>query len=242
MNKKILIINGSFRKKNTYSLLLQTEKILNVRGFETEIINLFDYNIGDCMGCEACVTGTGCNQNDDMVILMKKIMDSDGVVLSSPIYLNSVSSRFKTFSDRTNKWMHKPEPAGKPVLFVASTTFTGIKETNKFFRSYAVGFGARIGDFISRVEKKFEEPVQEKEMAKFLSLLEEDTKYYRPAMDEIIMFTVQKVLALKSTKEDRKYWEEKGWLDKRYYFPCKMSPGKMLFSKFIFKAISGAMK
>ena len=39
--KKILLINGSGRKKNTYHLLKSIEKILINENFETKIINLY---------------------------------------------------------------------------------------------------------------------------------------------------------------------------------------------------------
>ena len=241
MSKKILILDGSFRKKNTYNLLLQIERILNRKGYETEIINLFDVSINDCIGCEACVSGTRCGQIDDMSALMKKFMDSDGVVLSSPVYLNSVSSRFKTFADRTNAWTHKPEPVGKPVMFVTTSAFTGINETRRFFSSFATTFGGRKGDFIARIKKNWALPVQEKELRKFLSLLEKDKKYYKPANADIIMFTVQKVLSQKADDDNKKFWVDRQWLDKSYYYPCKINIFKKLFGKFMYKVISGAM-
>lgn len=242
MSKKVLIINGSSRKKNTYNILLQMEKIFKTRGVDTEILNLFDYQIKDCVGCETCVGKKSCGITDDMPVIMQKILDSDGIVLSSPVYMCSVTSKFKTFADRTNIWVHKPETAGKPVMFVATTAATGLKDTKKFLESFATGFGARKGDFIARSGKNMSEPVQEKELARFLSLLNQDKKDYSPAMNDIVMFTVGKVLALKSTGDDRKFWEEKEWLDKIYYYPCKINPGKKLFSKFMFKVLSNAMK
>jgi len=85
-------------------------------------------------------------------------------------------------------------------------------------------------------------PVQEQEVSRFLALLEGDTACYKPAMNEIVMFTVQKMMALKSSGSDRTFWEEKGWLDKKYYYPCKMNPGKKVFSKFMHKVLSKAMQ
>ena len=241
MSKKIILINGSARKKNTYNVLLQIEKILKDKGFETEIINLFDYRIADCVGCETCVGNNACILKDDMPAVMEKILDSDALVFGSPVYMDSVTSRFKTFADRSNVWVHKPQLAGKPVMFAATTASTGIKEIKRFFGSYSTGLGMRKGECVYRVGRKITDPIEKKELSRFLTLLEKDTKYYAPEIDEIIMFTVQKVMALKSSKDDRKFWEEKNWFDKSYYYPCKMNIRKKLFSKFIFKAISKAM-
>lgn len=242
MNKKVLMINGSFRKKNTYKLLLQIEQILKKQDIEVEILNLFDYEIKDCIGCELCIHKNGCAIKDDMALLKQKIMDSDGIVLSSPVYLRSVTSKFKTFADRTCSWFHKPEPIGKPVLFVTTTASTGIKETKKFLGAFANGFGARIGDFISRKEHKLNESVKEKEVSRFLSLLKKDRSEYRPKMNEIVLFQVQKVLALKSSNDDRTFWVEKNWLDKPYYYKCKIGFAKRIFSKMMFKILTKAIK
>ena len=243
MSKKVLMINGSSRKKNTYNILVQITQILQKHDIESEIFNLFDYEIKDCTGCdEVCIQQGVCHIKDGMNEIMQKIMDSDGIVLSSPVYLFGVTSRFKTFADRLNVWFHKPEPAGKPVLFVATTTVTGIKETIHFFDQFATGFGARKGGYIARVHKTLNVPVEEKEVSGFLSLLKKDPKYYKPSMNEIVIFEVLKVLALKSNGADRQFWEEKKWLDKVYYYDCKMGIGKKLFSKMMFKILSNAMK
>ena len=243
MSKKVVMINGSFRKKNTYDILVQTGQILKNHDIETEIINLFDYEIKDCTGCdEICIQQGSCHVKDDMPMIMEKILASDGLVLSSPVYLYGVTSKFKTFTDRTNVWFHKPEPAGIPVLFVATTTVTGIKEITHFFDQYATGFGARKGGSIARTRKELNNPVEEKDLSRFLSLLQEDKNRYKPSMNEIVIFEVLKVLALKSNGADRKFWEEKNWLDKWYYYDCKMGFVKKAFSKMMFKILSNAMK
>ena len=243
MSKKVLMINGSFRKKNTYNILLQIAQILKNHDVESEILNLFDYEITDCTGCdEVCIQQGACHIKDGMSEIMQKIMDSDGLVLSSPVYLFGVTSRFKTFADRLNVWFHKPEPAGKPVLFAATTTVTGIKETIRFFDQFSTGFGARKGGYVTRVHKTLNVPVAEKEITKFLSLLQQDPKYYKPTMNEIVLFEVLKVLALKSSGADRQFWEEKKWIDKVYYFDCKMGVGKKLFSRMMFKILTNAMR
>ena len=242
MNKKVLMINGSFRKKNTYNILIQIAGILKKHEIETEIINLFDYEITDCTGCDEICIGKGdCRINDGMNEIMQKILESDGLVFGSPVYLFGVNSRFKTFADRLNKWFHKPEPAGKPVLFAATTTVTGIKETIHFFDQFSTGFGARKGGFVTRVHKTLNKPVEEKEIARFLALLNTDKKYYRPSMNEIVIFEVLKVLALKSSGADRIFWEEKKLLDKLYYYDCRMGIFKKLFSRMMFKILSKAM-
>ena len=243
MAKKVLMINGSFRKKNTYGLLVQIEELLKKHDIESEIINLFDYEIKDCTGCDdICIKQGHCHIKDGMPGIMQKILDSDGLVLSSPVYLGGVTSKCKAFADRTNAWFHKPEPVGKPVLFVVTTAITGIKETVHFFDQLITGFGARKGGAVTRTIKDFDKPVEEKELARFLSLLQKDKSDYRPAMNEIVIFQVQNVLARKSNGDDKRFWEEKNWNSRSYYYDCKMGPVKKAFSKMMFKILSGTIK
>ena len=241
MGKKIIMVDGSARRKNTYSLLKQIENILSAASYEIEIINLFDYNLQDCIGCEKCVRQDECCLQDDIHVLIDKLKTADGLVFSSPVYMCSITSRFKTFADRLNRWVHKPDLAGIPLMFVSTTASSGMKQTKSFYQSYSAALGVRSSDFISRVGKEMANPVKKPELANFMRLLKEDKKDYPPKINEIIMFNVGKILASKSTGADHKYWEEKGWFKERYYFPCKMNPGKVLFSKFIYKMISKSL-
>ena len=79
------------------------------QGFSTEVINLFDYKIESCLGCGKCVVSGGCCINDDAPSLMQKILDSDGIVLGLPVYIENVSGKLKTFVDRTCEWYHTPK-------------------------------------------------------------------------------------------------------------------------------------
>ena len=238
------MLNGSYRKRNTSNVLLQIEKILKDHDIETEIINLFDFEILHCIGDdESCVKKGGCSQQgDDMQKIRQKILDSDAIVLASPVYLGGVTSKFKAFADRTNEWFHKPAPAGKPVLLVVTTAVTGIKETVHFIDQLSTGWGARKGGVISRKSANIAAPVGEKELSQFVSLIHTDKKHYSPSMGELVIFEVQKVMAGKSNGSDRKFWEEKKWLEKYYYYDCSLNIFKKLFSKMMFKILSNAMK
>jgi len=234
MGQKILMINGSFRKKNTYKILCEAGAILEKRGFQYEILNLSDYKINHCRGCDLTCNGNkGCNQSDDqMSEVKKKILESDALIFATPVYLSGPSSAFKAFADRTNIWFHNPALFGKPVMSVVTTEVSGIKPTAKFLNSLATGMGLRKGGLIKRTRKTFSKPLEEKEMAKFLSLLKTDKSKYKPAVGELIIFQVQKALALKFGEGNKQFWVENGWLDKTYYYKCKIGV-KALLAKFI---------
>lgn len=59
-------------------------------------------NISHCVGCFGCwkVTPGQCVIRDDMDIIRDKIMESDNIILSFPLYFFGVSSKMKTMLDR----------------------------------------------------------------------------------------------------------------------------------------------
>jgi multimeric flavodoxin WrbA len=88
--------------------------------------------IKDCIGFKHCILKDDCVLKDDVVQIMDKIKNSDGIILTSPVYLQAVTGKLKTFVDRTCKWFHRPEIYGKPVLIIVTTKGSGFKSTLKY--------------------------------------------------------------------------------------------------------------
>jgi multimeric flavodoxin WrbA len=127
---KILSINGSRRKKGNTECLLQS--ILTPAengGAQTESIFLGDYNIGACTGCEGCSSSWECIIKDDFAQIIKKIDETEGIILASPTYWYSVTSDMKRFIDRCyslirfpvsrKEWIGKYQGAGKVCITAA---------------------------------------------------------------------------------------------------------------------------
>lgn len=150
MNKKIVLINGSPRKKTTFHYPLQLDKLFQQKGLDTEIIHLKDKNINQCSGCEVCITKGICIQKDDMKNLRNLIKSADGMVLSSPVYLRSISGLLKNFIDRTCDYYHRTELAGKPVLSLVTTAASGVKETQGYLKDVIIQWGSVPSGIISR--------------------------------------------------------------------------------------------
>ncbi|GAB6188571.1 hypothetical protein JCM30566_03100 [Marinitoga arctica] len=67
---KVVAINSSMRKGRTYDLL---SNIIRELPFEVEIINLKDYKINYCLGCEVCIKKDYCVINDDVEKLKENV-------------------------------------------------------------------------------------------------------------------------------------------------------------------------
>lgn len=102
---KTLIINGSLKNDNSNTLMVAkkfAEGIQSSSGSELEIIHLSQMKIEHCVGCFCCwkVTPGQCAIRDDMDIIREKIMESDVIILSFPLYFFGVSSKMKAVIDR----------------------------------------------------------------------------------------------------------------------------------------------
>lgn len=99
--KKVIGICGSPRpQSNTeYYTKYVLEKI-NKAGIEVEYISLKDKVIGECTGCYDCVSLGKCSIDDDFHEVFQKVMESQGVILASPVYHASITPKLKSFLDR----------------------------------------------------------------------------------------------------------------------------------------------
>lgn len=96
---KIVIINGSARKGNTYACInafVEGAKKNN----EIEIINADKVNVSPCKGCEACECKNGCVATDDSNEVIDKIVGADFILFASPIYWWGMTAQIKTIIDK----------------------------------------------------------------------------------------------------------------------------------------------
>lgn len=240
--KKILLINASNRKKNTYKLLTSIENILKNKGYETELITLYDYKIDFCKGCEACILKGKCFIKDDCDNIMKKIVESDGLVIGTPVYLNNMSGILKTFIDRTCSWFHRSEVAQKPTLLLANTQGSGIKSTLSSIEEVMVQWGVCLCETISRNGRSFNKPIEEKELLQFIKMIDSDNNKYSPSFKQVYTYNVQRTLATNVFEVDKKYWQEKGWINEAYFPNVKLNPIKKIYGNGIYKMLCKVIK
>ncbi len=103
MSKKIVILNGSPRKNGNTSALVKafTEGAESVG----HSVTTFFLDGMDIHGCKGCFGGHSsreypCVQRDDMVQIYPAVMDSDVVVLATPLYYWNMSGQLRTAVDR----------------------------------------------------------------------------------------------------------------------------------------------
>ncbi len=101
MVKKILIVQGGGRARgNTAQLIDAFSKGVCDAGHHVEVISLIQNEVKGCLGCNACRYEKLCIQKDCFNDLVSKIKEADLIVLASPLYFWTISSRLKAFIER----------------------------------------------------------------------------------------------------------------------------------------------
>ncbi|MCM1055265.1 MAG: flavodoxin family protein [Bacteroides sp.] len=99
---KILLINGSPRVEKSNTLNISRAFISGFSDCETEEIALSKLSVAPCKGCFSCWgrTAGSCVIKDDMDMLRLKILLSDIIVESFPLYFFGMPSQMKAMTDR----------------------------------------------------------------------------------------------------------------------------------------------
>ncbi len=103
--KRICCLKGSPRKKGNTNTLTKivTDRLRN-EGVGIDEFTLYDMDIKGCLACRWCQkdwTQVSCIQKDDMQKIYDSIMNSDLLLLSTPIYLWYCTAPMKAALDRT---------------------------------------------------------------------------------------------------------------------------------------------
>lgn len=120
MSKQVLILSSSPRKGGNSDILCdQFAKGALQSGHRVEKLFLGDYTIHPCTGCGACSEhGLPCPQKDDMASILQKMLDSDMLVMATPVYFYTMSAQMKTLIDRT--CARYTQLCGKEFYFIAT--------------------------------------------------------------------------------------------------------------------------
>lgn len=102
---KVLVLNGSPKGERSNTMRL-TRAFLD--GFsegqsaDIDTVDVYKLNIRECLGCFGCWNKTPgkCVISDDMTEILQKILDSDVIIWSFPLYYYSIPSRLKMVMDR----------------------------------------------------------------------------------------------------------------------------------------------
>ena len=102
---KITVFRGSPRKNGNTNAL--TDAVVDQLGFDKSAVvqsyNLYDMDIRPCTACRHCQqdwTTISCAQQDDMDRIFQSVLESDLLILASPIYSWYCTPPMKAMLDR----------------------------------------------------------------------------------------------------------------------------------------------
>jgi len=129
--KKVLIVNGSKRRKgNSYALEARIAEQLQGKA-EVSIFNIGEKDVRACLACDACKRQhtPNCIQKDDFTALIPEIDSCDAMLILSPVHWDQFPAQLKAFLDRTYSFMDFTQPdfsmAGRKDKKLAGYFFAG---------------------------------------------------------------------------------------------------------------------
>lgn len=135
---KVLLINGSPRAKGcTFTALTEIANTLEADGISTEIIQLGNKPVRDCIACGGCVGKGKCVFDDDIANeIIRKAAEADGFVFGTPVYYAHPTGRVLSILDRVF-YAGKPNFMQKPAAAIVSARRGGSAASfdvmNKYF-------------------------------------------------------------------------------------------------------------
>ena len=139
MSKKVPVLSSSPRRGGNSDLLCDrfVEGAMDA-GHKTEKIFLKDKKINYCTGCGTCVSAEKrCPQKDDAVVILKKMIEADVIVMATPVYFYTMTAQMKTMIDRS--CARYTEITGKEFYFIvtaADSDIDAMERTIEGFRGF----------------------------------------------------------------------------------------------------------
>ena len=217
---KLLGISASPRKNKSNTLALLEEVLSGAEesGGKTEIVHLCDLKIEFCRHCELChKTLMVCPIKDDAHFLLTEMLESDGIVFASPVYIDNITGYLKTLLDRSAHFIHCQRLLGKYVGAVATAGGGPQQMVLDYIHHYSSVCGAQYVGGVSDVVPISQETKNEaKEIGRKIAEAIKNKTEFDQEMKEILSRReyFKRVIEFHKEEwsEEYEYWKERGWL------------------------------
>lgn len=231
-----LIINGSPRRKNTWQIIERTKQTLSSIDDKTTFteIDLIAEEIPPCIGCYNCFNKgeETCPHANIIQPIVAKMKESDGVIITSPVYALNVTGLIKNFIDHLAYFYHRPYFFEKKAMIIVTTAGSGHKKVGKYLDETLENWGYNQRFklcFVYAQDKQGYLPLSTKEKIdresiKFYNSVENGT-LKSPRIKALIMYNVWRAMAKTGIiAYDQKYWMENELIDYEYCnrVPCSI--------------------
>ncbi|MBS3886044.1 MAG: flavodoxin family protein [Firmicutes bacterium] len=150
---KILTLIASRRSPgNSEILAKQASAGAERAGATVEIVNIAAFNIAACEGCLACVFRGKCREEDQMGMLVEKLLKADGLIVVAPIYLLSPASIIKKVMDRALMMSLYADELAEKQRGALTITVAGKSDWNpigmEMMNQFALSYGFPVYNFM----------------------------------------------------------------------------------------------
>lgn len=228
--KKALLFVGS-KAEDSITLKIGKKIIENINQISNDKIDWTiytskDLTIKSCVSCNLCFQTGVCFQQktDDMEVLKRKLIESDFIMLGSPVFAHNVSGDMKIFIDRISYWMHMFKLAGKKAFLFSSCGTNGMDSVTSYLNKCSTYLGLDIVGYYNAViyDKKNINNIEflDKELQSISRTIYREgfLKEYSKAskVQESIFLQYKNHITLMNNREKSflyKYWKNSGMLD-----------------------------
>ena len=116
---KAIAIIGSPRKDGNCDILVN--RLAEKMESDVEIYYLNDLEMNYCDACLSCQKGE-CIKNDDLNKLTTKMLDTDYLIFSTPIWFGEMTAQAKTFVDRFYQVAQNPDKSFEKIKVIEIVT------------------------------------------------------------------------------------------------------------------------
>lgn len=240
---KCLVINGSPRRKNTWSMVKEVENVMSSLGdVEFDEIHLKNIGIPFCNGCFNCILNgeNKCPNSNIIQIIARKFEESDCIILSSPVYVLGPTGLMKNLLDHFAYYYHRPRLFNKKALVLVSTQGSGMKDVENYLKKSLYNFGVnkvytcsfRFGGK-NKLDSKMKKTLDNVASSFFNDV--SSKKLHSPSFYQVRNYSMWRAMAHnKKLPIDNKFWIENG-MENRIFAPgIPMNILKKLYAKLIF--------
>lgn len=234
---KVTVIHGSPRKGNTYiAAKLFMEKMQQAGAGSVSFQEFFlpDDMPEFCRGCMSCVLNGEhtCPHKKYTLPALQAMIESDALLLASPVYVMSASAVMKNFLDHYPFlfFVHRAHPNMFTKKAYILTTAAGggmkaavtpMKASLKYWgvnRIYSSGYALHSIDWENipaKRKQKIEQDIQ-KNAQKFYKEVNSGKKHLPyPLLSFMYLFLRKLLSGYEENSLDKQYWQQNGWFAKR---------------------------
>ncbi len=143
MPRAVLLCGSARTDGVTRSMCDAASDHLGSIGWDAETMMISDLDIHHCTDCGSC-RGSCCVIDDGMDTVYRAFMDSDLLILASPIHFSGPSSLTKTAMDRFQPWwFHRdlPHPGRCAGMLCGGSDEPRFGNTVSIFRAFSITAG-----------------------------------------------------------------------------------------------------